>query len=130
MTAGGCHCGGVRWRLQAAPDSATACNCTVCRRYGALWAYDYLGEGATVSGETGIYSRDEREIGFHFCQSCGCVTHWLAVTPDEQGRRRIAVNLRMAEPESVAAVPIRQFDGLDTFEALSGKERCVADLWF
>ena len=26
------------------PEGATACNCTACRRYGALWAYGHEGE--------------------------------------------------------------------------------------
>jgi len=29
---------------QGYPESATTCNCTICRRYGVLWAYDYEGE--------------------------------------------------------------------------------------
>jgi len=41
------------------PESATACNCTVCRRYGVLWAYDYEGEGIEVSGPTRAYIRGE-----------------------------------------------------------------------
>ena len=40
------------WQFEGEPDGATACNCTACRRYGALWAYDYEGEGIKVSGAT------------------------------------------------------------------------------
>lgn len=36
---GTCHCGAVRWTFEAPLESITACNCTTCRRYGALWAY-------------------------------------------------------------------------------------------
>lgn len=41
MIEGSCHCGSVTWRFDRIPESATACNCTVCRRYGVLWAYDF-----------------------------------------------------------------------------------------
>ena len=41
MILGLCHCGAVQWRFDGVPESATACNCTICRRYGVLWAYDY-----------------------------------------------------------------------------------------
>ena len=34
MLHGSCHCGAVNWRFEAMPQSATACNCTICRRYG------------------------------------------------------------------------------------------------
>ena len=47
------------------PESATACNCTMCRRYGALWAFDYEGEGINVSGPTQTYVRGE-SIGDRF----------------------------------------------------------------
>jgi hypothetical protein len=49
---------------------------------------------------------------------------------DQQGRLRIAVNLRLAEPEAVAQIPIDHFDGLDTFDDLPRDGRCVADYWF
>lgn len=129
MIEGACHCGAVRWQFEAVPESATACNCTVCRRYGVLWAYDYDGEGIRVAGPTKAYVRG-KSIEFHFCPNCGCVAYWRAQRPDESGRRRIAVNLRLAEPEAVAAVPIDRFDGLDTFEDLPRDGRCVRDYWF
>jgi hypothetical protein len=49
---------------------------------------------------------------------------------DAQGRRRIAVNLRLAAPEAVAAIPIDHFDGLVSFEDLPRDGRCVADMWY
>ncbi len=42
----------------------------------------------------------------------------------------MAVNLRLADPEAVADLPIRAFDALDTFEDVPRGRRCVADLWF
>lgn len=42
----------------------------------------------------------------------------------------MAVNVRLAPPESVAALPIDRFDGLVTFEDLPSDGRCVRDLWF
>lgn len=129
MIQGACHCGAVRWQFEAVPESATACNCTVCRRYGVLWAYDYEGEGIQVSGPTKAYVRG-KSIEFHFCPNCGCVAYWRAQQPKETGRRRIAVNLRLAEPEAIAAVPIDHFDGLDKFEDLPRDGRCVRDYWF
>lgn len=49
MIQGTCHCSAVSWQFKGLPESATACDCTVCRRYGVLWAYDREGEGITVS---------------------------------------------------------------------------------
>jgi hypothetical protein len=59
------------------------------------------------------------------------VAYWRGLRTDEQGRRRIAVNLRLAEhPEQVAQIPIDHFDGFDTFDDLPRDGRCVADYWF
>ena len=129
MVQGSCHCGAVHWRFEGIPESATACNCTVCRRYGALWAYDHEGEGIVVSGPTQAYVRG-KAIGFHFCPACGCVAYWRSLAPDKEGRRRIAVNLRLTEPEAVARIPIDRFDGLDSFDDLPRDGRCVADYWY
>lgn len=129
MIEGSCHCGSVRWQFRGEPCGATACNCTVCRRYGALWAYEYEDEGIRMSGATQPYVRG-RAIEFHFCPVCGCVVFWRAKQSDQQGRRRIAVNLRLAEPEAVAQIPIDHFDGLNTFEKLGRDGRCLADYWF
>lgn len=129
MLQGSCHCGTVRWQVQEMPGSATACNCTTCRRYGALWAYGYEGEDVHVSGSTKLYVRGT-SLGFHFCLECGCVAYWRSLESSEEGRRRIAVNLRLAEPESIAHLPIDHFDGLYKWEDLPRDGRCIRDLWF
>ena len=126
---GSCHCDRVHWTFEGMPEGATACNCTACRRYGALWAYDHEGEGIRVSGPSQAYIRG-KSIEFHFCPVCGCVAWWRARQAAADGRRRIAVNLRLTEPEAVARVPIDHFDGLLTFEDLARDGRCVADYWF
>lgn len=129
MIEGSCHCGAVSWRFAGQPDDATACNCTVCRRYGVLWIYAHEGDGIDVAGPTTAYVRGS-SIEFHFCPTCGCITFWRARTPDDSGRTRIAVNVRLAEPDAVADIPIRHFDGLNTFDDLPEDGRCVSDYWF
>ena len=93
---GSCHCGAVRWRFEGAPTSATACNCSICRRYGALWAYGFEGEAFTVSGETATYVWNREWLAFHFCARCACVVAWLATNRGPDGRLRGAVTLRLA----------------------------------
>ena len=34
------------------------------------------------------------------------------------------------DPEAIAGVPIRQFEGLETFRDLPQDGRCVSDYWF
>lgn len=134
MIEGTCLCGAVRWTFGAQPQAATACNCTACRRYGVLWAYDYLGEGVHTFGPTRGYTRDQAperaHLAFHFCPECGCLAFWQALNPDSEGRIRIAVNLRLADPEAVARIPVDHFDGLHSFSKLPRDGKCVADYWF
>lgn len=133
MLSGKCHCGAVRWSFDGVPKDATSCNCTVCRRYGTLWAYDYDGERIRIEAQRdviGTYVRGDRVIGFHFCKACACVTHWRSQKVGDDGRTRIAVNLRMAEPQAVASIPLQRFDGLVSWNDLPSDGRCVADMWF
>ncbi|GGX42356.1 aldehyde-activating protein [Tateyamaria omphalii] len=131
MLKGNCHCGQVRWTFETGPASVTACNCTICRRYGALWAYGYLDHDIHTKGHTGTYTRaDGGDIVFHFCPDCGCVTHYVARDTDENGRKRSAVNVRMSNLEAISALPIHHFDGCESFTALASDGRTVKDLWF
>ena len=130
---GTCHCRQCRWTLQGDPGSITACNCTLCRRYGVLWAYDYEHERIAVTGPTNSYIRSDTptpSLEILFCSHCANVLAWRALQPDDTNRRRIAVNIRLAPPETVAHLPIDHFDGLDSFADLPGDNRCVRDLWF
>lgn len=132
MLTGSCHCGAAGWTLEGDPGPATACNCTLCRRYGALWAYDYEDERIRLFGPSTVYTRagPDPSLEIRFCPTCGGVLCWRGLDVDAAGRRRIAVNLRLAEPDAVADLPIDHFDGLMTFEDLSSDGRCVRDLWF
>jgi hypothetical protein len=129
MLEGSCLCGALRWKFDGMPEGATACNCTACRLYGVLWAYDHEGEGIRTSGPTQAYVRG-KALGFQFCPTCGCVAYWRALQLKKEGKRRIAVNLLLAEPEAVAQIPIDHFDGLVSFDDLPRDGRCVKDYWF
>lgn len=132
MLTGTCHCGAATWALEGEPGPVTACNCSLCHRYGALWAYDYEGERIALTGSLSTYRRlrkDDPALEIVFCSACANVLAWRGLRLDEQGRRRMAVNLRLASLESVAHLPIDHFDGLETFEDLPADGRVVRDLW-
>ena len=133
MLRGTCHCGAAHWTLEGDPGSITACNCTLCRRYGTLWAYDYADERIRVAGPMSSYTRTGKEtssLEILFCPTCAGVVAWRGLRLDAAGRRRFAVNVRLAAPEAVADLAIDHFDGLDTFDDLPRDGRCVRDLWF
>ena len=128
-----CHCGAAGWTLEGDPGSITSCNCSLCSRYGTLWAYDYVDGRIRLGGSTRPYTRatsPDPSLEILFCPTCACVLAWRALRPEPDGRYRIAVNVRLAPLDSVADLPIDHFDGLDTFEDLPADGRRVRDMWF
>jgi len=106
-----CHCGAVRIEVETPPETVTSCNCSICRRYGVLWAYYSPKQVRIVPGLTDIYMWDDRSIEFHRCRTCGCVTHWASV---DRTRDRMGVNARLMAPEVLARARVRQLDGAVT----------------
>lgn len=133
LTRGSCLCGNVHWEFRGEMLDATICNCTACRRYGVLWAYDYEGHGISIDdphAQLVGYQRGSNVLSFNFCKTCGNLVSWRRTKAEEDGRLRIAVNLRLAEPADVADIPIVRFDGLHSFDDLPMDGRAVTDFWF
>lgn len=130
MLTGTCHCGAVTWRFDKTPDRATACNCTVCAKAGVLWIYGAEGTQVHVTGPTTAYVRkDKTALEFHHCPTCGNTILWRQAHATDD--KTMAVNLRLADdPGAVAGVPIRHFDGRDTWSTLPDDGKTVKDLWF
>jgi hypothetical protein len=108
---GTCHCGAVSLEIDALPQWLTECNCSICSRYGALWAH---GTRRTVraSGPRNAlraYLWGDRSIEFYHCGTCGCVTHYESV--EKSADSRISVNARMLPRQAVSALRTRRFDG-------------------
>lgn len=113
-----CHCGAVRLEVARAPQVVTSCNCSICRRLGALWAY-YTGKSVTPAfarDAVVAYVWNDRVIEFYHCRTCGCATHYESTRkgPDE----RIAINVRCFPPDELAAVRVRRFDGAVSWKYL------------
>lgn len=115
---GSCHCGAVQLTLPHAPDKATRCNCSICRRLGAVWAYYEVGtvriEGHPVHTEDYIWG--DRTLRTVRCRHCGCATHWEPLAP-EPGTKH-GVNLHMFPPALQQAAHVRNFDGADSWTFL------------
>lgn len=118
MLKGTCHCGAITIELPSAPEVATSCNCSLCRRLGGLWVYYPFGT-VRVTGHpenTEEYSHGDKTLKTIRCKTCGCTTHWEPLPP-EQGTRH-GVNLRNFDPKLLESVRIRRFDGADTWKFL------------
>lgn len=99
-----CHCGNVTVTLAAAPHEITHCNCSLCRSYGVLWAYYPMAEVSIASARpTDTYAWNGKNVDFHRCADCGCVTHWW---PRKASRDRLGINARLLQPGLVEAATI------------------------
>lgn len=115
---GSCHCGAVRLTLPELPETATRCNCSLCRRVGGTWVYYGFGS-VRIEGHpenTAEYVQGDRTLRTIRCKTCGVVTHWEPMEP-EAGTRH-GVNLNNFDPKLLEAVRVRRFDGADTWTFL------------
>lgn len=99
----------------------TRCNCSICRRYGALWAYQQR-KAIRVNSKTDVltsYCRGGKALEFFFCANCGCVTHYHQTERRDDGSDMSAVNMRNIEdPVRIAQLPIRLLDGAASWNVL------------
>lgn len=114
MITASCHCGQVLLEIDAAPTQVTDCNCSICRRYGVLWAYyDPAQVRIEVkNGKTDTYVWGDRSIAFHRCSDCGCVINWSPIPPRSQSR--MGVNARLMPLEVLSQARVRHLDGAGT----------------
>jgi hypothetical protein len=118
MLTASCHCGAVRVEVPRKPRSLTGCNCSICRRYGALWAYYRASELriSSASGATSSYCWGDKSLRFVRCNTCSCIMYWAPLRP--KGVGKMGVNARNFEPDAIRLIRIRRLDGASTWKYL------------
>jgi hypothetical protein len=118
MCEASCHCGNITLKLKSLPTTLTECNCSICNRVGALWAY-YSADEVEVSWSRKAptpYVWGKKKLIFHHCPICGNTTH--DTSTDKSSVQKITVNARMMSPEEIKGIKIRKFDGANTWKYL------------
>ncbi|KAK4545238.1 hypothetical protein LTR36_003418 [Oleoguttula mirabilis] len=104
-----CHCNALRLSVPRLPEYLNLCQCSICRNYGASWAY-YDTHEITVLSPTPAASQDQRSAGldaegtrkyvwgdknlaFTFCETCGCIVYWWPL----DGSDGVGVNMNCVE---------------------------------
>jgi hypothetical protein len=107
MIAASCHCGAVRYTVETAPDQVLDCNCSICRRHAALWAF-YPQRDVTFATppDTLAYVWGDRMLALHHCRTCFCVTHFTVLGEDDA--KKIGVNARLMQGLDPARVRVVQ----------------------
>lgn len=94
-----CHCKAIKLTFPTPTEKLNECHCTICRRYGALWAY-YNPKDVQIEGpKTDTYQFGEKNNDFHRCPSCGCMTH--ETDAKDENATEMGVNCNMLEKEEL-----------------------------
>ena len=108
---GSCHCGRIAFEVEGTPDSALACNCSICQRKGSLLWFVPRDQLRLLTPEDAMstYTFNKHLIRHHFCPVCGI--HPFGAGSDAKGNAMAAINLRCLEDFDLDAVPVTHFDG-------------------
>ncbi len=114
MYKGQCHCGSVQFVCAERPEKLVDCNCSICRRLGALWGHVSIDSVDVIAADDATirYIQGDKTLAVNTCRNCGCTTHYESL---QQDGKMMAVNFRMCEPGSIKEFQIRKFDGADSW---------------
>lgn len=109
---GSCHCGAIRFRFPGPPiERGLRCNCSLCRRKGALMSGFTVAAGdlriETEGGQLATYQFGQQIARHHFCSRCGIYP--FHETLRQPGHFRI--NLGCVDGVDPLALPFDRFDG-------------------
>ena len=107
---GGCHCGRVRFEVQApARLLVSECNCSICSRSAYLHLIVPADRFRLLSGGESLttYSFNTRTAKHLFCVVCGIKSFYVPRShPDG-----FSVNARCLEPATVEEMTVTPFNG-------------------
>jgi hypothetical protein len=109
---GGCHCGRVRFEVQAPAQIEVAdCNCSLCRMSGYLYLIVPKERFKLLRGEDALstYTFNTGVARHFFCSTCGVKSFYIPRSHPEG----ISVNARCIDEGSIESMSIQPFDGRD-----------------
>jgi len=107
---GGCHCGRIRFEVEAAEDlEVSECNCSICRMTGHLHLIVRKENFTLLSGQDDItnYQFNTGVAKHYFCSVCGIKSFYIPRSNPEG----YSVNARCLDPDSAKSLSVGTFDG-------------------
>ena len=115
--AGGCHCGRVRFEVEAPEDLRVSdCNCSICAKSGYLHLIVPAERFTLTSGREFLttYSFNTNVAQHYFCSRCGIKSFYIPRShPDG-----VSVNARCIDSPTVKSLSVLPFDGRNWEAAL------------
>jgi hypothetical protein len=109
MLSGSCHCGAVRFSVDAQVTELTTCDCSLCVKRNALMAKFPEQALQVTAGEAllTLYQWNTHRAKHYFCSRCGIyVFHRKRAAPDHFG-----VNVFCLQDFDPSSVPVRATAG-------------------
>jgi len=117
---GGCHCGRVRFQVEADLAAASDCNCSMCAKKGFLHVIVPREQFKLLSGRDDLttYEFNTRTAKHLFCRHCGIHSFYIPRSDPD----KIDVNARCLDGVNPKDVRPKVFDGRN-WEAAFKAER-------
>lgn len=107
---GGCHCGRIRFEVEAPEDlEVSECNCSICRMTGFLHLIVRASDFRLLRGQDDIrnYQFNTGVAQHYFCANCGVRSFYVPRSnPDGY-----SVDARCLDPGTVKSMNVEAFDG-------------------
>lgn len=110
MLAGSCHCGAVRFQVEAEITELTTCDCSLCVKKNAVMAKVHERALTITAGEEALslYRWNTGVARHYFCSRCGIYTfHRKRAAPDHFG-----VNVFCLDGFDPSTIPLRATEGI------------------
>ncbi len=108
---GSCHCGRIAFTVQGEVGEVFDCNCSMCRRKGALLA-PFPRDALTLKtpeSDLGTYRFNRNAIEHHFCPNCGIAP--FSEGKGRDGKAMTMVNVRCLPEVDLSKLEVMQVDG-------------------
>ena len=108
---GSCHCGAVAYEVEGELDGVLSCNCSMCRRKGALLWFVPRPQLrlSTPEDASAAYLFNKHVIKHRFCKTCGIHPYGEGI--DRKGNAMAAVNVRCLDGVDLENLKVQHFDG-------------------
>lgn len=108
---GGCHCGKVKYEVEADFKNAMSCNCSYCGKMGWLLSFVPAKALKVLNGgdDQSDYRFNTKNIQHLFCRNCGVHCFGRGKGPDRA--ETYAVNLRTIDDLDAESLPVNKYDG-------------------
>lgn len=107
---GGCHCGRVRYEVEADIKEVNSCNCSLCQKRGYLLAFVPKAQFTLLSGENDQtdYQFNKKIIHHLFCSTCVVSSFG---TGSGAYADTVAINARCLDDIDLGALTVKPVDG-------------------